>query len=666
MEFKKFLEELKRRKIYNVAVTYAVVAWIVSQIIIQLATTFEAPLWIAKITTVILVVGFPIAMILAWAFEMSPKGMIRTSSAMAKHNPYPSNKKKPLSGKLFVGVLVMIIIGQFAYHKYQSNKSNLRDGGNISIAILPFKYESQDPDKEYLANGAVDAIRGHLSKIEGLRVTPKTSVEQYRGTTKTVGIIGNELSVTYLLEGSFFMVGNEVVLSVNLVSTDKEDHVYSNEYKRDYSEIILVQSEVAKTVANEIKVVISPSVKQRIESVPTKDPFAYDYYLRGNESYFEANSAEQENKDWIRLLNEATSYYKSAIEKDGSFAQAYVALALVEFKRTEYDGVADEDYLNNVIALVDKALSLDPNLAEAYNVRGSYYSVLNEPDKALKDFKTALRLDPNNIESYYSLSYVFRYYELDYVKSIKVLEDIEKRISSNEDLWRLYGHYAEFYMNLDDYEMESYYLNKQNELNPDKITDIWWFYIRTKKFDDGIVYVNTHQSGNNQYRMISLAGCYFFKGDMAKALEHYEIWEKLIGEEKYDYEVSIRDSHRFGLALMALGKKEKGMEMINRQLTINKKLLELKRPDYGLIYDLAGIYSYLGQKEEAYYWIKEFNKGNGWLKYGSVHSLFPFDPLFDNIRNDPFVIDWIETGGKKLEATRREVRNYLEKGKSRQ
>lgn len=663
MDFKKFQEELKRRKIYNVAITYAVVAWIISQIITQLATTFEAPLWIAKITTVILAAGFPIAVILAWAFEMSPDGMIRTNSDLAKQNPYPLNKKKPLSSQLFVVILVMIIIGQFAYHKYQSNTSNAREGVDISIAILPFKYESQHPDKEYLANGAVDAIRGHLSKIEGLRVTPKTSVEQYRGTTKTVGIIGNELSVTYILEGSFFMVDNQVVLSINLVSADKEAHVYSNEYKRDYSEIIMVQSEVAKTVANEIKVIISPSVRDRIELAPTKDPLAYDYYLRGNESYFEANSAEQENKDWIQLLNEATSYYKSAIEKDASFAQAYVALALVEFKRNENAGIADEDYLKKAIALTDKALSLDPNLAEAYNVRGSYYSVLNKPDKALKDFKTALRLDPNNIESFYNMSYVFRYDEFDFVKSIKILEDIEKRISSNEDLWRLYNHYTWFYIQINDYEMEAYYLDKQKELNPDKLTEFWWLYIRTKRFDDAITYVNTHQPGNNQFRMISLAGCYFFKGDWTKAIEHYDIWEKLILEENYDFGVSIRDSHRYGMALMALEKKEKGMEMINRQIAINKKLVELERPDYGLIYDLAGIYSFLGQKEEAYYWIEEFNKGNGWLKYGSVYSIFPFDPLFDNIRNDPFVIDWIETGGKKLETARREVRYYLEKEK---
>jgi len=160
-----------------------------------------------------------------------------------------------------------------------------------------------------------------------------------------------------------------------------------------------------------------------------------------------------------------------------------------------------------------------------------------------------------------------------------------------------------------------------------------------------------------------MAGCYYMAGDYLKAVEQYEILENLINEEDFDYIVSIRDSHRYGHALIKSGNKEKGMEMINRQIEINKKLVELDRPDYGLIYDLAGIYSFLGQKEEAYFWLDAYNKGDGWLKYGSIYSLVQFDPLFDSLRNDPVFINWIETGGKKLEAVRKEVRDYLEKSK---
>ena len=136
MDFKKFFTELKRRKVYNVAVTYAVVSWVISQIITQLTTTFEAPLWVAKMMTLVLIAGFPIAIILAWAFEMSPEGMIKTSSEAAKKNPYPPSKKKPLSGKLFIGVLILIIIGQFAYHKYQQNDDEYKNNKEVSINIM--------------------------------------------------------------------------------------------------------------------------------------------------------------------------------------------------------------------------------------------------------------------------------------------------------------------------------------------------------------------------------------------------------------------------------------------------------------------------------------------------------------------------------------------------
>lgn len=660
MKFKKFFAELKRRKVYNVTVTYAVVAWIISQIVSQLTTTFEAPLWVAKMTMVLLLAGFPIAIILAWAFELSPEGMVRTSSAEAKNNPYPPNKKKPFSGNLFIGILIVIIIGQFAYHKYQNNGGVPDKNKEISIAVLPLKYQSDDPEKEYLANGAADAIRDHLSKIKGLRVIPRTSVMQYRGTTKTAGVIGQELGVTYLLDGNFLMVNNQVVLSINLISTKEEDQISSNEYNRDYSEIIQVQREVAKTIANEISIEITPDEMERIEAIPTENPEAYDHYLRGNEFYFKANSLSQQNEQWIKELDAATLEYNKAIETDSSFAQAYVGLALVDFKRNINATILEGKYLSNVILMANKALELDPNLAEAFSVRGLYYAEVYQPEKAKSDSKRTLNLDPNNLESMYNLSYVYRYFDLDFIKSIQILEKIESMVHSQDDLWRLNAEYAEFYLQMNDLEKEEYHLKKQQDLKPGSIVNIWFCFTRTKRIKSCIEYVESRHKDNNQYRVSSLAGCYYFGGDYKNALPYYDMMENLLTKENFDYGVTIRDSHRYGHTLIEMGNPEKGMKMLQHQIEINKNLIKLNRPDYGLIYDLVGIYSYLGQEEEAYRWMEIFTEGKGWLKNGSVESLVQVDPLFDPIRNDPVFINWVENGGKKLEAARKEVRDYLE------
>ena len=661
MDFKKFFAELKRRKVYNVAVTYAVVSWVISQIITQLTTTFEAPLWVAKMMTLVLIAGFPIAIILAWAFEMSPEGMIKTSSEAAKKNPYPPNKKKPLSGKLFIGVLILIIIGQFAYHKYQQNYDEFKNNKEVSIAVLPLKYISQHADKEYLASGAADAIRGHLSKIKGLRVIPKTSVEQYNGTKKTASIIGDELDVTYLLEGSFSMVDNQVVLSINLVLTDEEDNIFYNEYNRDYSEIQKVQREVAKKIANEISIEISPDAMERIDAIPTDNPEAYDHYLRGNEIYFKANNVSQKNEEWTKQLDRATLEYNKAIETDPSFAQAYVGLALVDYKRNVHADILQKGYLENVLRMADKALSLDPNLADAYSVRGLYYFNIYKPKKALLDCKKALDIDPNNIESMYNLSILYRLFDLNFIESIKVLQRVEDLVHSQDDLWRLNAEFVEYYRQLDDLEGEEYHLKKQRDFKPDAIVNFWYLFTRTNRKNECLDYIESRQKDTNQYRVVSLAGCYYFGGDFENAVKYYAQMEDLVLKEDFNYGVSIRDFHRYGHSLIKTGNREKGMKMIQHQIDINKGLIKLKRPDYGLIYDLVGIYFYLEDREEAKRWMDIFSDGEGWLKFGSVYSLVQVDPLFDAVRNDPIFTDWVETGGKKQQAARNQIHNYLEK-----
>ena len=184
-----------------------------------------------------------------------------------------------ISFVVIVGLIVLNIIPR-------KNRSEVKEILDKSIAVLPFEYMSDEPDKQYLADGTMDAILLHLSKIEDIRVMARTSVEQYRGTTKTTTEICKELNVGFLLEGSFQKAGDQVRLIVQLIKEGTGEHIWANNYDREWKDIFTVQSEVAQLVAKELQVVITPEEKQLIEKIPTTSLIAYDYYQRGKEEFY--------------------------------------------------------------------------------------------------------------------------------------------------------------------------------------------------------------------------------------------------------------------------------------------------------------------------------------------------------------------------------------------
>jgi len=258
-----------------------------------------------------------------------------------------------------------------------------------SIAVLPFKSLSDDREKQYLADGVMDAIAGHLSKIEGLRVTPRTSVEQYRETTKTASVIGEELNVSYLIEGSFLMIDDQVRLTIQLVNAKDEDHVLYKEYDRDWADIFAVQSEVAQTIAEEVEIIITSEVKERIETIPTDNLEAYDFYLRG---LFHAN--QYTIQGFIQSLN----FFQKAVELDSNFALAYSGIALSYLWRSSVFGdLSPDEASKNVMSNVTRALDLNPRLSEAHYLLGFIKHFYQWDFKgAEEEYLEGIKLNPNN------------------------------------------------------------------------------------------------------------------------------------------------------------------------------------------------------------------------------------------------------------------------------
>lgn len=657
MNLKNFLSELKRRNVYKVAITYSITAWLIAQIVALASDNFNAPSWFTPMVLILMAIGFPIAIILAWAFEMSPQGMIRTTSVAANENPYSERKKKPLTGKLFIGFLIVIIISQFVYSNYL--ETDAIDTANIekSIAVLPFINDSKNEDNLYFCNGIMEGILDHLSKIEDLTVVSRTSVEQYRDNKPSLKKIAEELGVQYLVEGSVQRINNQVVIFAQLIYAEEDKHLWSQRYKKELIDVFAVQADVTESIAEKLHAIILPEVKKRIEAIPTQNEKALDYYLKGEEYFFSSNNFLQSSRDWSSTLERARLNYEMAIENDSLMAEAIVGLAWVEYRLNEYSTLLEENHLESVLKLTEKAIAINPDLYIAYLVRGFYYSQTNQIDLAKQDFKKAKNLNPSNLYPLYGFLSITYEYELNYLEGIKILKKLEARSFSQLDINNLNRSYWQYYSRLGDLEMEDYYYKEAYGSDGGNT----WYYTKRGMFDESLNSLKKRKS--NQLKESALGGTYLYLGDYGKSITHYEKWLEMVKIEDYDSYSTSNDLHRLGQAYYLSGQKEKGIGLLEQQIDVYKRKIETHYGSgnnyHGALYDLAGIYCFLGENEKAYEYLDRFENENGWMSFGDLEHFIKVDPQFDNIRNEKRFQDIVQRGVTQKERIRKEVREYL-------
>ncbi len=284
--------------------------------------------------------------------------------------------------------LALIILGLFFIPKlFKSGEQVIK-----SIAVLPFKLLSDEPDKQYLADGMMEAITLHLSKIKDLRVMSRTSVEQYRGTTKTIHAIGQELDVDYLIEGSFQKFGDNTRLIVQLIKASEESHVWANEYNSKWSNVFSLQSDVAQKIASELMVVLTPEEKEKLAEKPTENLEAYQAYLRGR---YYAGQPHFSIQDWTQALQG----YQDAVEIDTTFALAYGELARAHARLIFLRQDLSELRLKQANQAAAKALRLGSDQPRVHLALGYYYLyAYRDEDQALKHLEIAEKSLPDDVE----------------------------------------------------------------------------------------------------------------------------------------------------------------------------------------------------------------------------------------------------------------------------
>src|SRR5437764_2056373 len=386
-----FFAELKRRNVYKVAVAYAVVGWVVAQIATQIFPFLEIPNWVVRLVIVLIAIGFPIALVIAWAFEATPEGIKRTEDV-----DLGVAAKQP---KKHAWIYVVVIGAAFSIGLFFVGRFSARNGSSgselsaKSIAVLPFDNLSRDPDNAFFAEGVQDEILTRLAKVADLKVIARTSTQKFKSAPDDLRNVANQLGVMNILEGSVQKVNDQVRVNVQLINGLTNAHLWAEIYDRKLTDIFAVESDIAKTIADQLQAKLTGSEKQMMAAQPTTDTAAYELYHKGR-SLWEKRSGDN--------IPKAIAFYQEAIARDPNYALAYAGLSSAYVILPFWAALDRLDAYQKAKAVATKALRLDPNLAEAHVALGK---ILNFDDidlaGSIREFQRAIALQPNNATAHH-------------------------------------------------------------------------------------------------------------------------------------------------------------------------------------------------------------------------------------------------------------------------
>ena len=391
MNPKKFFAELKRRNVYKVLVAYAIVGWLVMQIAATVVPALHLSDAITSAVVLLTLLGFPIALVLAWAFELTPEGVKRTEDVA------PNESITRGTGRKLTAVIIVVAIlaaGLFAWQFYRPNATSVAGVTasraaipDKSIAVLPFASLSEDKANAYFANGIQDEILTRLAKIADLKVISRTSTQQFQTKPGNLSEIAKQLGVAHILEGSVQKAGDAVRINVQLIKAEGDSHLWADTYDRKLTDIFAVETEVAQRIANSLEAHLTGGEQQQIATVPTRNPQAYDAYLRGL-----ALIIRQSNEN----VEKGREFLQQAVELDPDYAQAWAQLSIAE-SELYFNAEQTEARLERSRHAAETAVRLQPELSDAHSALALfYYFCLKDFDRALLELDEARKRSPND------------------------------------------------------------------------------------------------------------------------------------------------------------------------------------------------------------------------------------------------------------------------------
>ena len=648
-----FFDELRRRKVYRVAIAYIVAGWALAQGLAQVLPVFDISNSVIRPVILLLLIGFPLALVLAWVFDVTPQGVRTTPAQTASRSRLLRN----LLMLVALGLIISAAAGFFLLPRASGRKIEK------SIAVLPFQNLSDQKENAYFADGIQDDILTNLSKIGDLKVISRTSVNSYRdNAARNAREIGKALGVATLLEGSVRRIGNRVRVNVQLINADNDEHIWAEDYDRDLTDVFAIQSDLAQKIATALEAKLSPNEKARLNQRPTQNSEAYLLFIQA-EPYAAGPEMFTENS------LKAEQLYEQAIKLDPNFAVAHACLSMVEgWAYHTFDPTPARR--EKARASADEALRLQPDLPEGHLALGyAYYYCDRDYERALSEFEIAKRDLPNNAQAYMAIGAIQRRQG----KWKESIVNFEKSVALDPKNVGFLYNLGFSYVALKEYQAADKMFDRALEVAPDAFSSralkgitaiLWkgdveaaekqlalspvrdanglvtstevWVLILARKFSEALREIeqfpgeifDAHTGRAPKAFFEGLI--YLYQGDEPKATKALErarvIAEQLVQESPND----ARRCAVLGQILAVLGHKDAAIAQ-------GKRATELL-PESADAYDgpqitgqLAAIYAWTGEHDQAFRLLDHLLQ----TPNGIAVSILKLDPIWDPLRKDP-------------------------------
>jgi TolB-like protein/Tfp pilus assembly protein PilF len=456
-----FFAELRRRNVYKVAVAYAIVGWLLVQGASIVFPTFDAPPWVMKVLIAVVVLGFPAALILAWAFEITPEG-IKRAQDVAPDESITRRTGRKLD--LLIIAVLLLVVAVLVYQRLHPSVSPARsDVAEKSIAILPFENLSRDPDNAFFTDGVQDQILTNLAQIADLKVISRTSVMQYKtGIARNLREIAQQLGVARVVEGSVQRAGNRVRVTAQLLDARNDAHLWAQTYDRDLADVFAIQSEIAKAIADQLQAKLSPNEKKTIEQPPTLDVTAFDLYSRAKSLLLTTSFSAL----GLANVRQAIELLGQAVARDPSFFLAQCELANAHDRFYFLGGDHTGARLALAEAAIEAAFRLRPDAGEVHLARAVHlYRGYLDYDGALGELEIARRTLPNDPRVPELTGYIARRQG----KQEEGLRNLERAVELDPRNFFTLQQIALSYRTLRRYPEQTAILDRALAINPDDV-----------------------------------------------------------------------------------------------------------------------------------------------------------------------------------------------------
>ena len=497
-----------------------------------------------------------------------------------------------------------------------------------SIAVLPFINDSNDSTNVYIINGLMESILNHLQKIEGLRVISRTSVEKYRSHPKTVTEIAQELNIKYVVEGSGQKIGNQILLNIQLIEAPTDRHLWSEQYNRGTADIFGLQREVAKNIAKEIQVILTPEVEKRIDKDPTKNLDAYDTYLKGREFMF--TGIIEGSRDY---LEKAIRHYEQAVEQDPEFALAYAGLANAYFF-IDYNQ-ADKQYEEQINNYADKAMVYDPQLPQSLIAKALYYLYREEYTLALPHLEKAHEYNPNSALVINILADYYTRYVPNTEKYLEyALKGTRLDIASNDSITAsfIYLHLSNAFIQSGFVEEAEAYVNKSLSYEPENLyseyVKAYILYAKNQNLNQTkeLLLETLSKDSTRLDVMQEVAKIHYFMQDYEGAYKYYKKFTGI--KEALNLDIYPVENAKIAMVMRKMGMQaeaEKYMQQFSDYTTNDESIYR--------DLNMAMISAFNGDTESAIEQLRKFSEKENYHYWTLL--FFEMDPVMEEIKDLP-------------------------------